>query len=194
MPDLSSSCSSLTLGWENEYLARDSHWSSSCGSACYLVSLEIDKELKGDVMKIILVMVLCAAISGILYRMGGAAGYDTKWRDCGVSFVFCLQPVLLGMVHGLLQWVSLLPTFGLMWGALTTYHYFLPKPLYYRWWHYAMHGFFVSLAAILYAYASGHWVLFGIRVVFCTVAIGLWSLLRLKDVPNEVGRGVIIGL
>jgi hypothetical protein len=135
---------------------------------------------------------ILSIIGGFLYRAGGASWGNTKFRDAGVSAISCLLLVLLGGVHDLKQWLSLLPMFGLMWLALTTYRYFLPKPIRYGFPHYALHGFFVAFAAIPYAWATQHWLWFSIRCLVSAIGVGVWSHLISQDTVEEIGRGVII--
>lgn len=138
-----------------------------------------------------LIVVIGAGIGGVLYRLGGSSA-GTLWRDIGVSAVSCLLLAILGVVQGFWQWLSLIPMFGLMWGALSTYRYFLKKPENYKWYHYTMHGFFVAFAALPYAWASGHWFWFVIRCIICAAGVGAWSHFIKHDITEEVGRGVII--
>jgi hypothetical protein len=145
---------------------------------------------------------LAAGISSCLYRLGGKAGFNTKYRDIGVSAVIVALMALSGQIKGIPAWFSLIPCFGLMWGALSTYHYFLPKPKDYQWWHYAMHGFFVSLALFPLMFFTGKWGWFIARVLICTIGLGLWSFLIKQisrrfswkhwDEINEGGRGFIL--
>src|SRR3990167_3326967 len=96
------------------------------------------------------------------------------------------------IVFQLAFWWAYLLTFGLPWGALSTYRYFLPKPKDYQWWHYSLHGFMVSLAAIPYAYVSGHWMGLWIRCVICAILVGAWSHFIGWDDLEEGGRGTIL--
>jgi hypothetical protein len=137
-------------------------------------------------------LIFLAALGGFLYRAGGAWWGNTKFRDCGVSAVSCLVLIVLGGVHGLWQWLSLIPTFGLMWAALTTYRYFFPKPKDYKWYHYAMHGFFVAAATVFYAWASGYWFMFWVRCIICGAGVGAWSHFVSSDNVEEAGRGIVI--
>lgn len=132
-------------------------------------------------------------MAGILGRIGGTSA-GTKWRDIGVSACFCLLLALLGIVNGLKQWLSLLPTFGLVWASLTTYRYFLPKPKDYKWYHYALHGFMVSFAAIFFAWVSGHWFGFGTRCVINAIGVGLISHFVSWDDAEEFSRYFLITL
>jgi hypothetical protein len=138
---------------------------------------------------IVMITVLASVIGGILYRLGGKQGFNTKYRDLGVPAVFVVLMALFGAIKGIFTGLSLIPCFGLMFAALTTYHYFLPKPPDYKWYHYAMHGFFCSLAAIFYAWASGNWLWFGVRVGINTVFISAWSYWIGWDDLEEFGRG-----
>ena len=142
-------------------------------------------------------------LGAVLYRMGGAQGYNTKWRDCGVSLVVIAMLTIFKNPHGLWQWLSLLPTFGLTWGALTSYHYFLPKPPDYTWPYYMLHGFICALASVCFAWATGLWWLFALRILVASSLAGFWSWLILNvlqpriswkhwDVCHECGRGAII--
>ncbi len=130
-------------------------------------------------------------IAGILYRIGGWK--VSPVRDWGLPCLFVAYLWHLHAISGFWQWISILPCFFAMGGALTTYRYIFPKPKDYSWWHYAMHGFFCSLSAIFYAWASGHWIGFGIRVVICTVFMGAWYFLgRWNDNLHEGGRGAVL--
>lgn len=133
-------------------------------------------------------------LGGIAYRLGGKEGWNTKFRDIGVSFISCLLLVLLGGVHTFKEWLSLIPSFGLMFAALTTYRYFLPKPkdCNYKWYHYSLHGFFVSLSSIPYVWVRGNWIWFSISCIICAFGVGLWSHLIGWDELEESGRGFII--
>jgi len=62
--------------------------------------------------------------AGILGRMGGAEGYNTRYRDMGCSIVaLAALWVLIGFKVSL-WWVYLL-IFGLHWGSFSTYWDFL---------------------------------------------------------------------
>jgi hypothetical protein len=151
----------------------------------------------------VIIWLLATVAGAVLYRMGGAEGYDTKWRDCGVSAVIILLTILLGVVSGLWVWLSLIPCFGLMWGALSTYRYFLPKPKDYTYPYYALHGFMIALAMFPFAWASSRWLGLAIRSIASGLLMGAWSYLILNvlqpkiswkhwDVCHECGRGAII--
>ena len=81
-----------------------------------------------------------------------------------------------------------------MWGSISTYRYMFPKPKDYAFWHYAMHGFFIALSMIFYAWACGDiWFGFGFRVAACTIGMGAWYFIaKWNDILHEGGRGVIL--
>jgi hypothetical protein len=59
-------------------------------------------------------------LSGLFGRMGGAKGYDTKWRDLGCPAVF-LAAFFWYFGWAPAFWWAYLAAFVLMFGALTTY-------------------------------------------------------------------------
>lgn len=142
----------------------------------------------------ILFCILCIA-SSITYRLGGTSA-GTKWRDLGTTACLTLSLIVLGLVHGIWAWLSLILVFGMTMGAMTTYRYFLPKPkdANYRWWHYSLHGFMVSLADLPFACATGKWATFALRCVVCTAFVGAWSGLIGNDTLEESGRGFIFNV
>ena len=134
-----------------------------------------------------------SVLAAALYRAGGAAWGKSWLRDIGVSLCICLTLALLGLKLSLLAWLSLIPCFGLMWASISTYHYFLPKPKDYTALFYALHGFMVALAVFPFAWATGHWVGFGIRCVACAGAMyGWYYLAKWNDTIHEAGRGFIL--
>ncbi len=135
-----------------------------------------------------------STLCGILYRLGGKEGFDTKFRDIGCSLVACITITSFGITNNVWSWIGLILSFGLMWGALTTYRYFLPKPNDYEWWHYALHGFMISIALISFIFAYGHWVGFWIRCILNSILIGLWSHFVSQDDLEEFGRGFIFNI
>lgn len=139
-----------------------------------------------------IVWFIASAISAVCYRLGGAEGFNTKIRDLGVPTVCTGLIILLGIPDGLWSYLALIPSFGIMFGTLTTYRYFLPKPTDYTWVHYALHGFMVALALFPFAWATGLWLGFIIRVLTCAIGVGAWSHFTKWDILEEGGRGFII--
>ncbi len=134
-----------------------------------------------------------SCLSAILYRMGGTS-LGTKWRDIGCSGVIVAEIALFGQIKGIVAFISLLPCFFLMWGALSTYRYFLPKPKDYGFIHYFLHGLFVAMAMFPLMFFTGHWLGFGVRCLVCAVGIGIWSVKTKWATLEELGRGFIIAI
>lgn len=139
------------------------------------------------------IVLALSVVCGVLYRMGGAKGFGTLYRDLGSSLCMALSILVLFGIGGMKEITGLFVSVGMMFGALTTYRYFIPKPKRYLWWHFAMHGFFVALAILPWAIPSGH--IFGAltRCAVCSVLVGGWSHLIGWDVAEEFGRGFIFG-
>jgi hypothetical protein len=135
----------------------------------------------------ILYTIALAAASGVLNRMGGAAGWDTKWRDAGVPLC---SVAFFTMWYGW-SWF-LIAVIPLQWASLSSYRYWMPKPKDYGFKHYALHGFFCGCAALPVAVYTGHWWLWLARAVVIGLLVGAWSRFASKDIVEEFGRGVII--
>lgn len=71
-------------------------------------------------------VVLLSIISGIVGRMGGAQGFNSKWRDIGCSLVLLLTFFVFFAFDLSLLWVYLL-VFILHWGTFSTYFQWLFK-------------------------------------------------------------------
>ena len=148
----------------------------------------------------IAIWLISIMLAGCAYRAGGSEKRQdwldfvrNSWvRDWGVAGVFVAQMACFGAFQGLKTGVCLLLSFLVLAGALSTYRYFLPKPKDYSWVHYGLHGFFTALAAIFFAWATGHWLGFGVRVIICAVFMAVWSVKVSWDVLEEGGRGAII--
>jgi hypothetical protein len=144
-------------------------------------------------------LTLAAAVASfILYRMGGSDAYNTKWRDMGCPTVLTLLLWCLNGIHWGYWWAYLL-SFGLMFGALTTYWNKKGAPE--RFINFYLHGLGISLALVPYAYVSHHWLGFGLRVALLPLLIGFWATYMNRpvwkfraDVVNEGGRGAWIQL
>lgn len=142
---------------------------------------------------------IACILSGILYRAGGMGKDDTaepkwipKWlrkswvRDwlCPACLFFTLfsfwGPFLLR------GWGILLLSYVLLGGALSTYWDKL-----FGYDNYYAHGLGCGLAGIPLIWAGVPiWILL-LRLVICTVGMGLWSKKIKRDVPQEIGRGVL---
>jgi len=136
---------------------------------------------------------ILSIISGILYRLGGYGDpWNTKVRDLGCPTIALLSMWLMG---GWNWW--LIPCFFFFFGALTTYWSELQKPddevSYLEW---ALTGFIYGLAFLPYAWATGRWLGFGVRVAILACFMPLWSYLtdllsKYEGMDNigEWGRG-----
>lgn len=140
----------------------------------------------------ILIVLAISVLCGVFYRLGGTSR-GTLFRDLGSSASMVAAILVLFGVQGWKEIGGLFVSMGIMFGALTTYRYFLPKPKDYRFYHYALHGFFVALAILPWAIATGHIWGMAARCAVCAVLVGGWSHLIGWDVLEEFGRGFIMG-
>jgi len=130
----------------------------------------------------ILYIVIACVLSGILYRLGGTSK-GTKWRDLGCPTILMALVILLFGFKPQYWWLYLL-FFGSSFGALTTYWDSLFG--YDNFW---FHGFMIG-AAGLFLTTVVPWPIILVRIIVCTVGMGLWSKLISKDILEECGRGV----
>jgi hypothetical protein len=144
-------------------------------------------------MGVVMLFVLAIG-AGVLYRMGGAEGYNTKYRDLGVPTLASLALLILGAIPchfwGIAAFIL---SFGLLFGALTTYWDFLFKKDCF-WFS----GLIVGLSGLPVALAQG-------KFIGCIIRMGLisgvWQLLNkllpqkvfcwTRDIVEEFGRGSI---
>jgi hypothetical protein len=130
------------------------------------------------------ILIVACLLSGILYRLGGKKGFNTKFRDLGCPLVLLGAVIaLFGLKMGF--WWAYLLCFGLSFGFLTTYWDFLFK--YDNFW---FHGFALGLAGFPLLWCGVPWWILTIRLVICTVGMGLWSKFIGWDELEEGGRGV----
>ena len=133
-----------------------------------------------------MIYLIACILSGILYRMGGAKGFNTKFRDWGCPATL-IGLLLLTNNHPIntFGWVMLGLFFVLSWGALSTYW-----DEFFGYDNHFAHGFGCGLAGLLLVVFVPWWLLL-IRLVICTVGMGLWSKWISHDVAEEFGRGVL---
>jgi hypothetical protein len=137
-------------------------------------------------------VIILSILGGLFYRLGGRGKpFSTLYRDLGVSGIIVAEMCLRTRISPIVVAI-LLVCWGLMYASLTSYRYFLPKPKDYNGFHYALHGFMVSLACFPFALLTHHWLGFGIRCIVCAAGVGLWSHLIKKDWLEESGRGFIL--
>ena len=148
-----------------------------------------------------MVKILCWAIacviSAILYRAGGMGKEETanpKWmpmwlrkswcRDWLLPALFLITVLCFWRPSSLLDWVMLLPYYGLSGGSLSTYwDWLFGEDNYYA------HGFGCGLAGFCLITFVPWWVL-TLRLIICTVGMGWWSKKQDIDWIEEMGRGV----
>ena len=135
-------------------------------------------------MKILYILIACL-FSGIAYRLGGTSK-GTKWRDLGCPLVLIGLLLLNGYIKlTVVNLIALFLTFGLSFGALTTYYDWL-----FGYDNYYAHGLGCGLAGIPLIWAGVPLWLILTRTMVCTVGMGLWSKYTKNDVVEEIGRGV----
>jgi hypothetical protein len=149
-----------------------------------------------------ILILISATLGAFFYRLGGASPGEFPWlpkwviksytRDIGVPLISMAYMFLTGAWH----W-SLLPCAVLFYGALTTYWKIL-NPIFKKpsndcfWFNFFAHGLGIALAMAPYAYHTGHWLGFWIRLVILPIAITIWSLTISWVDPEEGIRGALI--
>lgn len=142
---------------------------------------------------ITIVTVLLAIVCAVLYRMGGASGYNTKFRDLGCPTVLIVWLLINKVGFSFDLWKVILAyflTFGLTFGSLTTY--WKKKGTDARWYNWAITGGVYGLACLplMLVGITWYWILCR-AALLASVASG-WSEGVSNDVWEEVGRGVFI--
>lgn len=160
---------------------------------------------------IILLTLVATWLSASLYRMGGCSPTDLekeygwvpapiknfpKKRDVGCGVVTGLNMWLILSFKGLsAPWWIYIITFGILWGALSTYHdtmFYNPMKPKDNFW---LHGFFCGLAYIFFGIHTGLWALLAIRAIVVAGFMGVWSHVLFSDAWwEENGRGGILPL
>jgi hypothetical protein len=121
-----------------------------------------------------MIIFILSILSGILGRMGGAAGYNTKWRDFCVPACLTIALLVLGVNC---PWWALLIAFGAVFGACTTYWDTLFK--FDNLW---FSGFVCGIASFPITIFTGHLMMFLIRAVLLAL---IWGSLN-KWLPNRI--------
>ena len=136
-----------------------------------------------------LYVIALSLLSGLLYWVGGQS-----WGKKFIRRIFCSATALC--VYWLLAgfytayWLAYLLTFGLQYGALTTYC--TPKKQEdVKWWNWALTGLLYGLSAIFLAIVSGDWAAFVTRIVFLGITVCLLSEKLDNDFEEEVARGLL---
>jgi len=134
---------------------------------------------------IIIPELLLVVASAVLYRMGGADGYNTKFRDFGCPLSAVASAWLIGLQH----W-SLVISFGLLFGAMTTY--WKRKGEDARWYNWLMTGFMYAMAFIPTVWFLSRFEAFVYFAAFLSIATMIWSEMASDVVWEECGRGSIL--
>ncbi len=148
-------------------------------------------------MMVIGIIVIGIVISGILYRAGGMSkNITTKpiWmpifmrrsivRDIGCS-VTLLITLWLIIGFNINNWWIYLSTFILSWGALSIYWDNI-----FGYDNFYVHGLGCGLAALPLIFIIPWWMVI-IRLIVCTLGMGMWSRYQKNDVKEEMGRGML---
>lgn len=130
------------------------------------------------------IIITSSILSAVLYRMGGSAYYNTKYRDIGCALISTL------LIGYLVSWHwTLILVFGLTWAALTTYWKAGPKAY---WFHWLFTGMGYSLSVLPFCIAEGHWIGLLVRTVVLSLLTMIWSEINGNAVKEELGRGFLI--
>jgi len=141
----------------------------------------------------IIITLISSVIAGLAYRAGGSDKFPSWVRDWLVAPLFAINLALLGLVKGFWGWGSLIVCLGLTGAAISSYHYFFPKPDHYNGFWYALHGLVIGLAALPVAIVTSHYIGLGIRCLCLPVFMGVWyGVMKKNDFWHEFGRGVAI--
>jgi hypothetical protein len=133
----------------------------------------------------ILIIIIACILSGVLYRLGGIGKpYNTKYRDLGCPTVGLIALLLTNGFYWADWWVYFL-TFGLTFLTLTTYWDFL----FHNVDNYYAHGFAIGAVGLLLCFVMPWWIPV-VRLIICTLGMGIWSKKHEVDWIEEMGRGV----
>lgn len=149
-------------------------------------------------LKNTLSLIVGTLLGGALYRLGGAAGYNTKFRDFGLPTVAVLVFLAWCWPHYDLTFLSLILTWGTIFAAQTSY--FKKKGTDAKFYNWIFVGLAFSVAWLPTVIAQNipnhvpvglhsHWLGFGIRSILCTGLTVLVSEVIGKDVWEENARG-----
>ncbi len=126
-------------------------------------------------LKNTITLIVGTILGGLLYRMGGAAGYNTKFRDFGIPTVAVLVFLIFCFPKYNLAFLSLILTWGATFAVQTTY--WKKKGTDAKWWNWLLTGLGYSICWLPTVLAlsiwpssglNAHWLGFGIRSVVCT--------------------------
>ena len=131
-----------------------------------------------------LLILLISSCGAIAYRCGGSGNFARWFRPVGIAL--CVMLAMLGL--GLWHW-SVIICAGASAGLSTSY--FKKRGTDASWLNWFFVGLAFSLAMLPWAYFTGNYLGFSIRLVVCTAGITLWSIFWGNDIIEELGRGFI---
>ena len=131
-----------------------------------------------------LIILLISSANSVFYRMGGSGNFARWFRPVGIALCVMLAMLVLGIWH----W-SVIICAGASAGLSTTY--FKKSGEDASWFNWLFVGLAFSLAMLPWAYFTGNYLGFSIRLVVCTAGITLWSIFWGNDIIEELGRGFI---
>jgi len=136
--------------------------------------------------------IVLSIICGTLYRIGGSDLFltnKTKYRDAGCPLVGCtLLAAHCWPLTGL-AWFGLILSFGLSWGAMTTY--FKKKDTDAEWYNWLFVALAFGIAFLPYAWATGQWGVLFLRTLILCLTLVPWCEIIGWDVGEEFGRGFL---
>lgn len=142
--------------------------------------------------------ILLSALSAFLYRLGGLSKeqakqqipwcpswlINSKTRDVGCSLIAVGWMLLF---YPRMEWFVYLISFGLTWGALSTYHDYINGKD--NFW---LHGLGVALAFVPFS-MDVDWILgLALRCLALAILMGAWCAIFKNDWIEELGRGAFI--
>ena len=142
---------------------------------------------------------VATVINALCYRFGGCSKsegavkypwvpvwmFNSKTRDIGVSLV---TVIWMAICYPHVAWYIYLITFGVSWGALSTYWDWLFG--FDNFWFY---GFMIGVAKLGFAIVTGMWVGFAVHCIALALVMGIISALSGNVDVEELGRGASTG-
>lgn len=141
-------------------------------------------------LSIIISITLASAISGLLYRVGGASWGNKQFRRLGCPIISILLMIFLFKFKLTFQtWGIITISFGASCALITTYwDWITGKDNFY------LHGAGIALAYLPFAIVTGDWLALILRTIVLGGAMGLWCKFFKKDYVEEIARGAFIQL
>lgn len=129
--------------------------------------------------------ILLTLCSSVLYRMGGATGYNTKFRDLG-----CPTCATLAMLLWFGWAWTLIPCFLLLFGSMTTY--WKKKGTEAHWYNWLLTGLGYSVSLLPWIIQTHDWTGFALRTFVLTGLTTVWKTYIFNAVVSELGMGALV--